>query len=71
MSPEPEIHPPEDRLFVHGKLRPEMFRLGLPHCAAFGDGRRVTVWLYRYDRGLGGVSPIPSGDYLDWVRTQS
>jgi gamma-glutamylcyclotransferase (GGCT)/AIG2-like uncharacterized protein YtfP len=39
------------------------------HPAALDDGPEVTAFLYRYLPSLEGVPLIPSGDYLDWVRS--
>lgn len=34
-------------------------------------GARATAHLYRYAQPLEGVPLIPSGDYVDWIRSQS
>jgi gamma-glutamylcyclotransferase (GGCT)/AIG2-like uncharacterized protein YtfP len=34
-------------------------------------GARATAHLYRYARPLEGVPLIPSGDYVDWIRSPS
>ncbi|MEZ6029956.1 MAG: gamma-glutamylcyclotransferase family protein [Hyphomonadaceae bacterium] len=37
----------------------------------FDDGFRATAFVYRYAAPLEGVPLIPSGDYVDWVRSQT
>jgi gamma-glutamylcyclotransferase (GGCT)/AIG2-like uncharacterized protein YtfP len=34
-------------------------------------GARATAHLYRYARPLEGVPLIPSGDYVEWIKSQS
>lgn len=41
------------------------------HSVVLDDGPEVTAFLYRYLSALEGVPLIPSGDYLDWVRSPS
>jgi gamma-glutamylcyclotransferase (GGCT)/AIG2-like uncharacterized protein YtfP len=42
-----------------------------PLLALMENGSTVTAWTYRYLADLTGVSPIASGDYLDWVRQRT
>lgn len=32
------------------------------------SGEAITAWTYLYNRGTASLAPIPSGDYLDWLR---
>ncbi len=41
------------------------------HPVVLDDGLEVTAFLYRYLPSLEGVPLIPSGDYLDWIRSPS
>jgi gamma-glutamylcyclotransferase (GGCT)/AIG2-like uncharacterized protein YtfP len=44
--------------------------LRLPCDIDLDDGSRLACWVYVYNRDPGGATPIPGGDYLNWLHRE-